>query len=221
MSANKRGFTIIEILLAVFILAMVLSTIYGAYQSTFRIIKEVDRDGEAYGMARSTLSRMMRDLGSLVTPGSDFAFVSGNSAAAGGDFMDLSFRSRAHLSFSEKEPSGTIADITYYVDDEGPDGTHRLMRRDLPVGETDSFARQKPGFVICEGLYSLKYVFTDTSGTERDTWDAASDASGVKNKAPSLVTIELKIINPDDKEHPYLFTTKVYLAVSGAVPLIQ
>ena len=40
LSGNKEGFTLLEILIATFILAVVMTTVYAAYNGTFPIIKD-------------------------------------------------------------------------------------------------------------------------------------------------------------------------------------
>lgn len=217
LSGNRRGFTLLEILIAVFILATVLSTVYAAYRGTFQIIHDSERDGEIYGLARSTMLRIIKDLSVVTTSGGTAKFVSKASEAAGANFMDIAFTSRAHLSWVDTESSGTLAEIGYYVDEEGPEGTFRLLRRDVPVAETGNENREKPGFVMCEGLYSLTYKFTDSSGQGHDSWDAAAGATGENNKIPALVSVELQLVNPEDKERPYKFVTRVFLPAVNAV----
>lgn len=220
LSGNKRGFTLLEILIAVFILATVLSTVYAAYRGTFQIMHDSERDDEIYGMARNTMLRVIKDLSSVTMSGGTFKFVSRASEIAGTNFMDIAFTSRAHLSWVENESSGTLAVISYYVDEEGPGGSARLLRRDVPTVEADSEGQERPGFVICEGLYSLTYKFTDSSGQGHDSWDSIAGATGEKNKIPAMASIELKLVNPQDKERPYRFATSVFLP-AGASAAVQ
>jgi general secretion pathway protein J len=217
LSGNRRGFTLLEVLIAVFILATVLSTVYAAYRGTFRIISDSERDGEIYGMARSTMLRIIKDLSAVTTAGGTFKFVSRVSETAGANYMEIAFTSRAHLGWADNESSGTLAEISYYVDEEGPEGSVRLLRRDVPPAETGNESQEKRGFVICEGLYSVTYKFTDSSGQEHDSWDAAAGATGEKNKIPSLASVELKFVNPQDKERPYRFVTRVFLPAATSV----
>jgi prepilin-type N-terminal cleavage/methylation domain-containing protein len=219
LSGNKRGFTLIEILIAVFILATVLSTIYAAYRGTFRIISDADRDGEIYGMARNTMLRIIKDLSAVTMNGGTFKFVSRTSETAGANFMELVFISRAHLSWTESESSGTVAEISYYVDQEGPEGSYRLMRQDVPGVQAGNQVTGRQGYVICEGLYSVIYKFADSSGQGHDTWDSTAGAMGEKNKVPAIVSVELKLVNPRDKERPYKFVTKVFLPAAASVAI--
>jgi len=223
LSGNRRGFTLIEILIAIFILATVLSTIYAAYRGTFRIISESERDGEVYGMARNTMLRIIKDLTAVTMNGGTFKFVSRVSDTVGANFMEISFVSRSHISWIENESSGTMAEITYYVDQQGPEGSYRLMRQDVP-GVQASFqagsqVAGRQGYVVCEGLYSVIYKFTDNLGQVHDSWDSIAGATGEKNKVPTMASIELRLANPQDKDRPYKFVTKVFLPIALAVPV--
>lgn len=216
LSRNKKGFTILEILIAVFILATVLSTVYAAYRGTFRLMHDSERDEAVYGMARNTLHRLLKDLAAVTTTGGLFKFVSRPADVTGINFTDLTFLARAHLAWSESEISGTPAEITYYVE-EDTEGVHRLLRRDTPSVQAANNEQSRQGFVLCEGLYSLKYIFTDRDGQEHDSWDSTAEGSGGKNKAPVQVTIELKLVNPQDREKPYTFFTKAFLPAAMVV----
>jgi general secretion pathway protein J len=217
LSGNKRGFTLIEILIAVFILATVLSTIYAAYRGTFRIISDSESDGEIYGMARNTMLRIIKDLSAVTMNGGTFKFVSRTSETVGANFMEIAFTSRAHLSWVDNESSGTLAEIGYYVDQEGPEGSFRLLRRDVPSAQAGNEGLAMQGFVICEGLSSVIYKFTDSSGQGHDSWDSIAGATGEKNKVPTMASVELKLVNPRDKERPYKFVTKVFLPAAASV----
>ncbi len=214
-----KGFTLLEILIAVFILAIVLSTVYAAYQGTFRIIADTERESEIYGMATSTMNRMLKDLGAVAMLNGAFRFVSRPSVAAGADFAELTFISRAHLAFREDESSGALAEIAYYVEQEGEEGSYRLLRSDRLNAEAGDDGGKRRGFVICEGLSSLKFKFIDNAGKEHPAWDSVNGAEGEKNKAPAMVVLELRLANPQDKERPYVFATSVFLPGGTAVPV--
>ncbi len=87
----SRGFTLLEILIAIFILGIVLTTIYAAYSGTLTVIKELDDDSRAYQMARITLDRMSRDLSSLQRFGNVFVLQSEKSRIGNREFGSLYF----------------------------------------------------------------------------------------------------------------------------------
>lgn len=217
LSGNRKAFTLLEVLIAVFILATVLSTVYAAYRGTFQITGDSEEDREIYGAAKSTMERILKDLGALSMSRGKFRFVARPSEIAGPNFIDLTFISRAHLAFAENEIPSGLAEIAYYVDEDESQEGYRLMRRDALYDGSDERQQSHRGFVLCERLHSLTYKFIDAAANEHDYWDSEAGPDGEKNKAPGMVSIELKLINKKDKDRPYTFATKVFLPLSTVV----
>ena len=208
----SRGFTLLEILIAIAILSIVLSTIYAAYSGTLTVIKELDDDSRAYSMARMTLDRMNRDLSSLQRFENGFFLQSQKSTMASREFGSLAFWSAAHLVFGEDELFGSPSSIAYFVK-EDKNGGFSLWRSD--VAETRPSPDQKTdgGVIICQNLQAINYKFYDESGQEHNAWDTASLSDTQKGKPPVLVQIELVLANARDVEKPYKFITRIYLPV--------
>jgi general secretion pathway protein J len=213
-----KGFTLIEILIAIFILAIVLSTIYAAYTGTFRIIKASEYDSDIYTMARSTMERMIRDIGAISAYKGQIEFISKRYLLGEQEFPTLSFTSTGHIEFgNEGIPSG-IATISYYVEENSEKKGYTLLRDDTLISTSDNQATAKGGFILCERLHSLTYKFYDTAGKEYNTWDSTSVSKVQKNGGPSMVSIHLNLVNPDDQERPYKFMTKVFLPINKSGP---
>ena len=214
--SKKNGFTLIEILIAIFILATVLTTVYAAYTGTFRLMKDTRRGDNIYSMARTAMNRMAKDMGSVCSRKGSFRFVSGEIEKE--DFMELSFLSSAHLNFYDEKSSG-IAVISYFVVEDDEKESRTLKRKDElyrnKAEETEEDVSIEGGYILCEGLQSLTYKFYDNSGVEYDSWDSHSDLESQKDKAPAVVSIHLDFINPDDIDRPYRFMTKVFLPMAG------
>ena len=108
---NSYGFTLLEILIAVFILAIVLLTIFTSYTGTFRIIDEAESQADTYGMARIALERMLEDLESIYFPKTSKTLESEGATIQPTRFVgedkeikersadSLRFLSRAHIVF--------------------------------------------------------------------------------------------------------------------------
>lgn len=215
ISADGRaGFTLLEILVAIIILSMVLTTVYAAYTGTFRIINQTQYSDAIYGMARTALMRMTEDLASICTYDGVYSFVSTSSEIGDTEFMNLTFLSSAHLSFDGRDASG-ISSISYTITEGSEDTGPILMREDvLYSGNNESETEEAGGHILCNQLQSLTYTFYDNNSESYETWDSNSETH--RDKAPAVVSISLNFINPDDKEHPYAFMTKVYLPKAGA-----
>ena len=218
---NRLGFTLMEILIAMFIFAIILSTIYTSYSGTFRIVNETEYQADIYGVARITLERMYEDLESVYTvyPESSksdddstqaFAFVGTDKEIEDRNADSLHFISRAHLVFSEKELASGTAEIGYYVGENSESENFVLYRTDSPAFQ------EKPeegtgGLVLCDSLVSVNFIYYDDKGEEYDNWDSTSDQ--FKDKIPKMVSIMLEFENSSDPETPFKFLTKVALPV--------
>lgn len=209
---DSRGFTLLEILIAVFILGVVLSTIYAAYSGTLTVIRELDESSRAYAMARTTLDRISRDLSSLQRFGDAFVLQSEKSRIGNREFGSLAFWSAGHLVFEEDGVPGSPASIAYFVK-EDKDGGFSLWRSDVAGARPSPERTTGGGLIICQNLQAVNFKFFDESGRDYDSWDTSSSSEPQKNKPPALVQIELILANTRDAEKPYQFTTRVFLPV--------
>ncbi|MDI9569437.1 MAG: type II secretion system protein GspJ [Pseudomonadota bacterium] len=226
---RAAGFTLVELLIAVFILTVVTSTIYTAYRGTFRLISETEYEGEVYESARAVMTRLQQDLGALSSYKGEFLFVAKRQDMTGGDFMEVSFLSAAHIEFDADEPQGGIAAIRYLVEEdkytadtraagEGPP-SYRLVRVDALFDNRPRDAAATPqGFALCEHIQSFAWKFYDPDGKEHETWDSGGDAEGQKKRAPAVVEVRLDLANPRDRERPYRFSTRFHLPVNRVDP---
>jgi len=213
IKSRQNGFTLIEILIAILILGTVLTTVYAAYTGTLRIVKDTGYEDDIYSMARVTMKRMTEDLESICKYKESFKIISGKRAINEQEFTEISFLSSAHLNFTDGNSSG-LAFINYFLVEDSEKEGYVLVRKDvLYKGEKDEEIERSGGFILCNKLQSLKYIFFDSKGEEHETWDSDSEAQ--KGKAPAIVSIHLEFTNPDDENMPYRFMTKVFLPVAG------
>ena len=208
----SHGFTLLELLIAIFILGIVLTTIYAAYSGTLTVIKELNDDSRAYQMARITLDRMNRDLSSLQRFGNVFVLQSEKSRIGDREFGSLAFWSASHLTFDEDGPSSHPASIVYFVKQD-KDGSFSLWRSDVAEAKPSPDRKTGGGFIICQNLQAINLKFYDEGGRDYDSWDTSSSLEQQKGKPPVLVQIELMLTNGRNAEKPYKFMTNVFLPV--------
>jgi hypothetical protein len=217
-----------EILIAMFIFAVVLSTIYSSYTGTHRIMAVAGSQADIYAMARVALERMQEDLGSVYIPPKgdkspesdeevadeeEGAFVGEDKEIEGRSADPLRFTSRAHLVFSEQEQASGTAEIAYFVEEDEEGEGFVLYRSDRPAFE------EKPeegagGLALCDRLVSVNFAYYDDEGEVYDNWDSTSDE--FKDKIPKMVSITLEFENSADPETPFRFLTTVALPMSRA-----
>ena len=209
---QSRGFTLVEILIAIFILGIVLTTIYAAYSGTLRVIREIEDDSRMYKMARITLDRMNRDLCAARRFGDAFVFQSEKTSLGRREFHTLFVWSGGHLVFEKDELPGQSASIAYFVK-EDREGGFSLWRSDVAGHKPSEEKKSEGGLIICRNLRELNLKFYDENGLEHDVWDTASSLSNQKGKPPMLVRIELILENLHDGEKPHRFSTRIFLPV--------
>lgn len=223
---DRDGFTLLEILIAIFILVTVLSTVFASYTGTFRIVGETESRAEIYQMARTALERILEDLECVYvreeegeeevgTSESEEAeklpqFTGEEDEIEGRSADMLRFPSRAHLLFGEQDESWGTTEINYYVEQGAQGEGLVLYRSDRPYLETTS-VEGGGGLALCEKLWSVDFVYYDVEGEEYESWDPSSE-EGI----PRLVSISLEFINPSDPDAPLKFVTSVALPVQGA-----
>ena len=212
---KEGGFTLIEILIAILILGMVLSTAYVSYTGSFRIIRASESDSEIYNMGRTTMERMMRDLGAIVPYRGRYEMKARRNDRGREGFAALSFTAAVNLALGEKDGSPGVSTVEYFMaDDRERDGLV-LLRADERRREKEGGAGPGQGVVLCDRVHSVDFRFFDAAGRGHETWDSASDADAQqKNRAPTAIDIELKLVNSGDPAHPHTFMTRVYLPVS-------
>jgi hypothetical protein len=216
----------VEILIAVFIFAIVLTTIYTSYIGTFRLVNETEYQADIYGMARVTLERIQEDLESVYITrrvdaealeldednGRASGFFGEDTEISGRDADSLRFMSRAHVVFSERDQVSGTAEIEYYMSENDEQGHLVLYRSDTPeLGEAPT--EGTGGLILCEKLAAVNFTYYDANGEEYANWDSTAEA--FRDMIPRLVSISLEFQNELDPEAPYRFFTTVALPMGG------
>ena len=219
---RKKGFTLLEVLLAIFIFGIVMTTIFGSFNAIFGNAEEIDRDTIRYEMIKTTLDRITEDLSAIyLTPETLFVpsdinsdrepdpyRVFGDIRTEGAPFAFLRFTADAHLVFSDSPRKG-IARIFYYVQPMGS-GHYVLKRSDalFPYGNMEEydFEDNISDPVLCRNVLSFTAVYIDDEGTEYETWDSESDEFGYAT--PRAVKIRLKAGNA---QRPVIGETLIFL----------
>ncbi len=217
------GFTLLEILIAVFIFAVVMSTIFGTFNGVISRTDAIKNGMGGYEMARTCFDRMISDLTTIYLdqkplyhppdiddPPDPYRLVGTESYAGSKNFSKLRFASTDHLSMNGKDEKG-IAEIVYYIKEEGyPESEFVLKRSDTayPYDKNYEFEEKDSDPVLCENIEEFSIKYFDQDGNETEKWD--SDSDFLKYGSPKAVKIKLKLIN---NENSYEFETKIVLPI--------
>jgi general secretion pathway protein J len=215
----NRGFTLLEILIAIFMLALVVSAVFGAFSGTFKVVNETEAQEEIYATARVALERISEDLASVcggsLPKGEQpeagatrqrFLFVGEDHQVDDKNADTLRFLSSAHLSFKPGRHAQGPAEINYYTEYQEKTGSLTLYRSDT-LDYLEGAENGQGGLLLCEGLKWLDFIYYDKDGDAHNTWDTTENSG--RAPLPSRVEISVGFENVLDPENPLQFMTGV------------
>jgi general secretion pathway protein J len=222
---NFSGFTLIEIMTAIFILAVVVSLVLGAFDAIFSNADRVHIRSDLNEMGSAALDRMARDLKAihvmryprykppqLLEDNPDIYRVEGKTTNVGGHtFAWLRFTSLSHLPLNHVADEG-VAEIVYYVQ-ETPDNDFIIRRADhlYPYPE---FEERKTDPELCDQVRDFTLTYFDVDGKEHEEWD--SESEDTEYGTPRAVKIKLAL---GDEDAPDVYTTQIELPVYRYRPI--
>ena len=227
ITIGATGFTLLEILVAVFILAIIISIIFSSYTGTFRITEETEFQAKIYQMARIALERIQEDLecGSPLSKGapaeiegspSEDAAMSagflGENEEIDGRYADsLTFLSTKHILMGKEDRHSGLTRIAFYVI-ENNDGESFTLYRSETLEFVNAPEEKTGGVILCDGLFSVNFVYYNSDGDQYDGWDTSEDE--FMGKLPARVSIQLEFLNGPHSETPLKFSTGVALPMA-------
>jgi len=177
------GFTLVEVLIAIFIFSIIVTTVFASHRSVFVSAPIVESNIDLYEMSGTCLGRMGQDLRAIYIAqppayskpefdaDPDPHRVVGT--ADGGDSTPrLRFASLAHLPLEQSSREG-VAQIIYYESSVGEDTF--LLRRADSLYPYPAFEVDERDPVLCEMVKRLEITFLDQEGNEYEYWDSESD----------------------------------------------
>ncbi len=216
---NRRGFTLLEVVVAIGILAMIgmltLETLSSALD-TRDVLEEEDAANQS---ARVALDRLRRDL--------RLAYLTENTSAVNtyrtqfigknDDPDQLWFTTLSHHRMYRESRECDQTEVTYWTEDDPTmDGAKVLLRREAPRIDHEP---EKEG-LISPLAYHLKDVNYRYINPKTNTWADEWDTTGVDtaNFLPRAVQIALVFLVPDPDEEgklverPYATTVLLHYA---------
>jgi general secretion pathway protein J len=211
------GFTLMEILIAIAILAIVVTTVLASFNAVFSTTEALDDGAKLYEMGHTCMKRIVMDLSSMHIsqrplykppefdqPPDPYRLIASAEEISGTGFaQSIRFTSRAHLPFEKSYGKG-IVEIIYYFK-AANDEYLELKRADNPYPYPE-FEQKGSDPVLCKYIKSLSFRFYDADGNEYDTWDSDSDEFGYAT--PTAVAVKLELVK---RSETHTFETMVSL----------
>jgi general secretion pathway protein J len=202
---HRAGFTLLELLLAVALLAIIAATVFASFRATTSAMERATVRGASAQAARVVLSRLSDELSAAEWDGQrEETFFTG--ATEGGEVHPagrLQFTSRSHVWYPMQPPAVELAVINYQAES-GPQGL-QLWRDE--VANPFLLGGGTERVMMADRLAGVQFRFY--TGDEWVTeWNMAD-----RHKLPDLVEIVLTFAGTE--EPPEEFRTMVSLPNRG------
>ncbi len=212
-----RGFTLLEVLVSVAILAIIMAAVYSAYTTNVEAIQIARENGQVQQTARIVLDQMSKDLQSaiseLTVPSDKIRLgLIGKTEEKEGKRLDrVDFTTLTHLVLSSQSPNTDLCEVGYrVVEDPDQQNVLVLMRRDEASPDVD-FTEGGDLQEMARNVVEFKITYEDSQGEELDRWDAGD--SGSASLLPVLVKVRLVLKDSLEREH--VFITSIHPELAG------
>ncbi|AKU91327.1 type II secretion system protein GspJ [Vulgatibacter incomptus] len=213
----KRGFTLLEVMIALAIVTVLAALVYGSFNPTYQAKMLVEEQAERYHGLRLAMGRMARELSmAYVSDRYDSnqlrerptQFVANHSS----NRDKLRFTTFAHERLYEDVKESDQALVEYRVDRDPEDPRkNALIRREKTVID-ERPADGGAETVLATDIDGLNFEFWDVKKKEWVTdWDTTEQA--YSNRLPERVRITIHAKGDDGKERKYVSQTMIQLRV--------
>lgn len=216
----KDGFTLVEILMAVTIIVMIVSMVYGSYFATAKSTKVYKAKMTMSGQTRKVLRQMARQIrcsylgktkehadlagtisrGKMETPESPIIYFNCEPDAPGGEILHLVTTNRL---FSEQEQAEGLFDVAYKFDKDS--GTLSLSQRRF-VGTPERFVEERNWRPLVRNVEGIDLDFFDGQQW-LSKWD-------FKQMVKLPVAVKIGITSKDENHRQCRYGTIVYVGCS-------
>ncbi|MCK4503175.1 MAG: prepilin-type N-terminal cleavage/methylation domain-containing protein [Desulfuromonadales bacterium] len=187
MKSGARGFTLIEILLAILIGSLVLTSVYGIFTSVSRVRNRLGDEGERFHQVRILFDRIGAELGSLrLSPVGNRPVFSSGKDSDGNVFFEFNTELVSPLLLKH----GGLSRVRYEIQqDEASEAV--VLYRSEQVLLADLAASTPIPFIAGLETFTLRYF---GNGIWHDSWSVKTP--------PDMVEISLEMAI-DDKLMPF------------------
>jgi general secretion pathway protein J len=221
-SRRESGFTLIEVLVAVAILAMVMTLVWGSFNGTFKTKQQVEAQAGRYRTVRIALERLAREVSqAFLSQNEDTSQPERRTLFVGKrkfDIDELRFSYFGHQRLYQDANECDTAQVSYYAGRDPRTNRPNLVRRETrrltylkleeQAGEAD---------IVCDDVVRLQLDYYDSRDKIwREEW-VTNAADGQPDRLPSRVKITLTVRDERGQEVP--FTTEARISMQEPLNL--
>lgn len=203
---SQAGFTLVEVLIAVAIMAALTSLMWVSISNMFATRDVIEQRSERYHLVRVTMNRITKEVAAAYVAGPEFgaeelpgedSFAMMSEEERAGELMQgttdpvqlgmigksdsLHFTTLAHVRTMERERASDHAEIGYFLRSErGDDGrlVKKLMRRE-DVTADDNLERGGVIYTMLPEVESIKFEYWDAGAVKIGTFEEIAEGRWV------------------------------------------
>lgn len=221
MRRHARGFTLMELMIALAITALMGGMIAMSFQTGFHAKETIEKDADQYRMLRTAMDRMVREISAAYVSdrydSTRYRDQNDRPTNFVGTADHLLFSSLAHERLYTDAKESDQMTVEYSVKTGmDPDARDRqdLVRRENPIvqGPMDRGGTED---VLYEGIRKLEFAYWDS---DRKDWTDEWDTRRLEKKSilPTRVRITIVALDENGKEQRY--TTQARIMLNTEIP---
>lgn len=217
---SKKGVTLIELMVAMGILAILIVILYSVFSVSLRAWKKADNILKSTTIARIVLDRMTREISSaVIREGNSFYCLGIDSTETSKkkpDSIADEFYFIAALN-SDEDNKSDLSEVGFWLDGQATaSSSDDILRRfyvtdGRKTGTPASFDflfSTGSSYEFSENITDLQFTFYNTSGVPSNSWD--SRITGAPSKIEVTITVEMgmgtQATNPEFYKNSYTAT---------------
>lgn len=214
---NRSGFTLVELLIAVSILVIITTLIYGSFTRSYDAREFVLAAQERFHTARLALYRMANEISMAFiyecreqnTPTGEPNLRTLFKLEHEGNVDRLLFASFSNLRLFRNVHESDQNVITYYGENDPQDSSKTNLLRKVKTHIDGNPEDGGKALLLCPDIEELSFELWDETKQE---WVDEWDCSQVErlNQMPSLVRITLTVVDEYGKEMPFVTITRIF-----------
>lgn len=227
MSDRRAGFTLLEVLIAIAIIGMIVSLVYGAFAGTAESKEEIEDGNDIYHQARWALDKMEADLSTayLSNHPNSYTLFYGVNLFGSDDWPldEIHFHSFNHVKYNPAARESDQCEVSYYVMENPDTGQMTLYRREDPTPDDENMAGGEI-YELADSVLAFNLRYFD--GFEwADEWDSRdfSEEEVTETQVEQYdemintlpMAVEATIILAGPRETEIAFHTKIRVVLSS------
>jgi general secretion pathway protein J len=210
MTRLRRAFSLLEILIAVSLLAIIGALLMQSLSSSMDAKDAIETTSNRYHLVRSAMSRMVDELSMSYlsahkpTNGVEIRAVTGFK----GERDRIDCTAFGYVPRVEDEHKSDQRQLSFFLDNDERTQTKSLRRREQ-ANLDDDFEEGGRELTLLPDVRSLEFQYWDP---QKEAWADKWDAQGSElNRLPSRIRIEMVVVMDNGEEQTFTTQSKLWL----------